>query len=415
MTGTKKFMMLLMSASMLMAGQALAEDRRGEGVADRARPEFDPAGVRMGSFLLFPTLDTTFEYDDNVGRASANPTESYGLIVAPELQLRSEWGRHELNLTAQSISKFYEQDSDLDFTDYGVGMDGRLDISSSTSLEGEASFAELNEELRTTTAPTGAAEPTEYSSWDVGLQLNQRFNRVTSELEVTYGERDYDDVPNNIGGTIDSDLRDRSASEVRLRAGYDVNPDVNLFIEGALNEVDYDQAPPIVTVDRDSDGYRVGAGAAFDVTSLISGEVVVGYLEQDYDSAALADVSGLAADVDIGWNVTPLTTILLGAGSSVEQSDATASGGLMTRYVEVGVDHELLRNVILSAGVGFENNDFEGITREDDIFTANVGALYLINRNASVSAGYTFEERDSNPASRDYDRNRFGVTLRLQI
>lgn len=416
MMSTKKTMCSLVVASLFVGGAAFADgDTRGEGVTDRARPDYDPAGVRVGSFLLFPSVEIGIGYDDNIGRANTNATDSFGLTISPEVQLRSQWGRHELNLFSQADALFYEADSDLDYTDYGFGFDGRIDVGSSTSIEGGASYLELNEELRTVTAPAGASEPTEYSSFDARLQLNHQFNRMTVELEGSHLELDYDDVTSNVGGVIDNDLRDRETQEGRLRLGYDVSPDVNLFIEGALNEVDYDQSPPAVAVNRDSDGYRVGAGATFDVTSLVSGEVFLGYLEQDFDSVALQDVDGIAAAVDLSWYVTPLTTINVGASSGVEQADTTGSGGFLAQTVELGVDHELLRNVIITSAVSFENDDFEGINRDEDVIGLDLGAEYLINRNVSLALDYAYEERDSNQAGRDYDRNQVGLTLRLQL
>ncbi len=416
MISRKTAMCSLVLASVLVAGPVLAEaDTRGEGVMERARPDYDPIGVRMGSFLLFPSIEIGVGYDDNIGRADTNTTDSYGLTVSPELQLRSQWSRHELNLFSQAESVFYEADSDLDYTNYGVGFDGRIDIGVSTSIEGGASYLELNEELRTVTAPAGASEPTEYSSFDARIQLNHRFNRLLVQVEGMHLDLDYDDVTNNVGGIIDNDLRDRERQAGRLRVGYDVSPGVNLFVEGELNEVDYDQSPPAVAVNRDSDGFRVGAGATFDITKLVAGEVFLGYLEQDFDSVALQDVDGVSAEVDLSWFVTPLTTVNLGIGSGVEQADTTGSGGYLAQTVELGVDHELMRNVIVSAGASFENDDFEGINRDEDIVGFDLSAEYLVNRNASVSLGYGYEERDSNQVGRDYERNRVGLTLRLQL
>ncbi|MEQ9142857.1 MAG: outer membrane beta-barrel protein [Parvibaculaceae bacterium] len=415
MTVAKKIFVPLLAAGALFAGAASAEENRGEGVLDRARPDYDPAGIRVGSFLLFPSVELGVGYDDNVGRSTNNTTDSYELTIAPQLQFQSQWSRHELNFGLAADAIFYEADSDLDYTNYGADIEGRLDISNSTNVEAYASYEELNEEIRSTTAPLAASEPTEYNAWGGGLQLNQRFNRLTAELEGTYEQLDYDDVRANGGVVIDNDNRDRDVVTGRLRLGYDVDPDVNLFIEGALNEVDYDQAPPTVAVNRDSDGYRLGVGAEFDLTTLVSGEVVVGYLEQDYDSQALADVDGLAADVGVNWYLTPLTTVRLGAGSSAQQSDTTGSGGYLSQSIELAVDHELLRNVIISVGGDFENNDFEGINRDEDIVGFGLNAQYLINRNMAVDAGYRYEERDSNVVGRDYDRNQIGVTLRLQM
>jgi hypothetical protein len=415
MTITKMILIPMVAATALFTSAAFAGENRGEGVLERARPDYDPAGARVGSFLLFPSVEFGVGYDDNIGRANTGETDSYTLTVRPELNLQSQWSRHELNVGIMANTIFHEADSDLDYTDVVTGMEGRLDISSSTNIEATASYSDVNEELRTATAPTAASEPTEYTTWDVGLQLNQRFNRLTAELEGTYGEIDYDDVRAIGGGIIDNDARDRSTAEARVRVGYDVDPDVNIFVEGALNEVDYDQEPPTVAVSRDSDGYRIGAGASFDITKLMTGEIVVGYFEQDYDSAALTDVDGLAADADVSWFVTPLTTLNFGAGSEVLQSDTTGSGGYIAQYVEAGVDHELLRNVIVSAGASFENNDYEGIVRNEDIIGLDLEAQYLINRNMSLKAGYSFETRDSDVAGRDYDRNQIGLTLRLQL
>lgn len=415
MSVAKKIFIPLLAVGAVFAGAANAEENRGEGVLDRARPDYDAAGIRVGGFLLFPSIELGVGYDDNIGRANTAETESYGLTVDPELQLRSQWSRHELNFNAQAQAIFYEADSDLDYTDYAVGVDGRVDIGSSTNVEARASYSELNEELRTATIPTLAAEPVEYTSIELGAQLNQRFNRLTAELEGTFLDLDYDDVPSLGGGIIDNDARDRATTVGRLRIGYDVNPGVNVFVEGAVNEVDYDQSPPAVAVNRDSDGYRVGAGVSFDITKVMIGEVVVGYLEQDYDSVALADVDGLAAEVAVSWFVTPLTTIRLDAASEINQSDTTGSGGMLSQSVALAVDHELMRNIIVSVGVDFENNDFEGLAREEDVTGFDISAEYLINRNMSVKGGYRYEERDANIVGRDYERNQIGITLRLQM
>ncbi len=415
MATTYKIFASLLAGVTLLGGAAVAAENRGQGVLDRARPDYDAAGARAGSFLLFPSVEIGVGYDDNIGRANTNETESYTLTVRPEVSVQSQWSRHELNFGLATSSIFHESSSALDYTDVVTGLEGRLDIGSSTNIEASASYADVNEELRTATAPTGAAEPTEYTTWDVALQLNQRFNRLTAELEGRYGENDYDDVRAVGGGIIDNDIRDRSTTEGRLRLGYDVDPDVNLFVEGALNEIDYDQEPPRVAVSRDSDGYRVGVGAEFDITKLVSGEIVVGYFEQDYDSVGLTDVDGLAAALDVSWYVTPLTTLNFEGGSEARQSDTTGSGGYLAQYVGASVDHELLRNVIVSAGTSFENNDYEGIARNEDIVGLDLEARYLINRNMSVKAGYAFEQRDSDVVGRDYDRNKVGLTLRLQL
>ena len=54
-------------------------DAPGVTVASRARPDFDPAGIRIDSFLLHPQLDEGLGYDSNV--FGGQPSAEAGLLV----------------------------------------------------------------------------------------------------------------------------------------------------------------------------------------------------------------------------------------------------------------------------------------------------------------------------------------------
>jgi hypothetical protein len=57
-----------------------------------------------------------------------------------------------------------------------------------------------------------------------------------------------------------------------------------------------------------------------------------------------------------------------------------------------------MRNVLLGAGVTVGRDDYEGINREDDIFTGLLSARYLINRNFYAGAEFTHRTRNSDTA-----------------
>jgi outer membrane autotransporter protein len=125
-------------------------------------------------------------------------------------------------------------------------------------------------------------------------------------------------------------------------------------------------------------------------------------------------VSGLAYHADVTWLATPLTTVRFGAGAEVGESTVGGSGGYLAQYGEVGVDHELLRNVILDGSFRFENADYEDVSRNDDYIDAGVGVSYLVNRYAKVRVGYDYAERSSDAVGLDYEENRVGISLILQ-
>ena len=94
-----------------------------------------------------------------------------------------------------------------------------------------------------------------------------------------------------------------------------------------------------------------------------------------------------------------------------------ASGYLATSG-GVGVDHELLRNLILGADLAMTSRRYEPVAgapaREDDRIGFGIEGTWLVNRSLHASLGYRFETRDSTAAGDDYDNNTLTLNVRLQ-
>lgn len=395
----------------LAFGASIAAANAQDGGTEAA---YAPTGVRAGSFVILPSTELTATYSDNIYRTDTNTVDDFIFTIEPQVEVQSTWSRHALNLYAGLQHNFYEDNSAEDNTNWVVGTDGRLDITSDTNIVGELSYRESHEERGTPSAVAGAAEPTPYSTLAAAITLNQRFNRMTAAVGASYADLDFDSVDAIGGGTINNNDRDREVLGQSLRLGYDVSPDTNIFVEGRLNQRRYDLQPPAAAFNRDSDGYAVEGGISFAPTRLLRGEIGVGYQEQDYDSALFENVSGLAYHADVTWLATPLTTVRFGAGAEVGESTLATSGGYLSQYGEVGIEHELLRNVILTGDFRFENADYEGNAKNEDYIDAGAGVRYLVNRYASVRLGYDYSERSSSLAGQDFTENRVGVSLILQ-
>ncbi|MBX3504018.1 MAG: outer membrane beta-barrel protein [Parvibaculum sp.] len=393
-------------------------DNRNVSVRERARPGYDAVGVRAGAFTVFPEVSVTGAYNDNIYATDTNTESDFITTLGARVSAASNWSRHALNLRAGVAQQLYADNDDEDRLDWNVGGDGRIDITRDTNISAGLSYAELTEDRG---APNAAgigfaAEPTEYSLLQANVALDHRFNRVTSRLGATYSDFDYDDTPAIGGGpAIDQDFRDREEFTQFLRLGYDVSPDTNVYVQGTINQRKYDQQPPAVPLNRDSDGYAVVVGSEFRLTNLAQGGVYVGYHSQDYDDPTLPEIDGLAYGASVDWFVTPLTTVRFEAASSIEETINAGASGYTENSVGLRIDHELMRNVILGARASYANNDYEGITREDDVMRAGLSVDYLLNRNFSLQLGYDYTERDSNVNARDYTANQIGLTLRAGL
>ena len=104
----------------------------------------------------------------------------------------------------------------------------------------------------------------------------------------------------------------------------------------------------------------------------------------------------------------------MAAERNVLETTAVGASGYVSTSGELTIDHELLRNVILSAGGAVTYNDYEGISRKDWFYLGNFGARYLLNRNLYLSAGYLYRHRNSDDVE-DFTQNVFRIGLQAQL
>ncbi|MHB1217291.1 MAG: outer membrane beta-barrel protein [Alphaproteobacteria bacterium] len=375
-----------------------------QSVTARQRPEYDPVGVRLGSFFFLPSLGVGESYDSNVFATESDLKNDYITVVSPRLLLKSDWGRHELYARATGDFGLYKSFTSQNYNDYTAETGGRLDIARDQALSGSASYANLHED-RSSPDDVGGTEPTTYERAGLNARYAQKFNRLGAALEARGDHLSFNNVPLFGGGTLDSTDRDRFETEGAVRVSYNFLPTTSVFTRAAYNRDIYDHTPDNNGFDRDSQGYRVDLGFNIDVTELLKLEASVGYLNQSYDDSRLASVSDPAGTLLATWNITRLTTMKANFQRTATPTTLSGASAEVDTGGFVSLDHELLRNLILSARFGYTNTFFEGIPRVDNTILGAFSARYLLFQGASVSANYQRDDRSSNTAGADYNRD----------
>lgn len=423
MTSNKTFLLagaaLLFATGISTAAQAQSNFSRDRNVSVSARPraDYQAAGVRAGSFMVYPKLTTTLEHNDNIYVSKTGKQDDNVWHVNPELSVVSNWNRHSLTAYVRGGFNRFSDNSSENSDDFGVGADGRIDITRNTLVNTGASFTRSTEPRTSPNAPAAAKEPTQFDTSNAYLGASQEFNRLKLATRLDLTKFNYDDTPNKAGGVIDQDYRDRTVTSLMARADYAVSPDTALFLEVTGNKRDYRQAKPAVALNRDSDGVQVLAGANFELGALTRGELGVGYIKQNYDDVAAKDIDGFAARAQVEWFPTQLTTITLTGARTIEESGDPTIAGYLSTNSSLRIDHELLRNVLLSANVSSGKDEYQGIDRDDKNTGAGVSATYLLNRNIGVALNYSYQKRASSgsKAGPEFEVNKVGATLTLQF
>ena len=93
----------------------------------------------------------------------------------------------------------------------------------------------------------------------------------------------------------------------------------------------------------------------------------------------------------------------------VSETTLVSSSGNLSTAVNASVDHELLRNLILTGRLG------KGTNREDEYIRAGVRAKYMLNRYVYLTLDYDYATRESNAANSDYDTNKVLFKIRGQL
>lgn len=388
----------------------------GNTVAARQRPELDPVGARMGSFLLLPKITLGLQYDDNIFATDTFVESDIITLINPAVKLESDWNNHALGIYADLEDGRYSDFSNEDYQDYNIMADGRLDISGKSVLSGDLRYSKLHE-LRTSPDDRRGITPTEYIETAASVSYFHQFSRLSMRLYGGQVQLDYKNST-SLTGPIYNDDRDRTVTLASLQLGYDVNPGYQVFIRGSTNSRKYDQTFDQSGFARSSTGYELDAGVAIALTGVTYGEALVGYLSQDYDDPRLVDIDDPTFGGKVTWNLSGLTT-LTGVAERVidETTFGNASGILMNRFY-VGVDHELLRNLLLYGKISTTKEDYQGIDRIDDVNGIDLSAKYMLNRNFYVSFIYDYQRRNSETTisgARNYKINTYTIKIESQL
>ncbi len=196
---------------------------RGETVTSRSRPEFDPLGATMGSFLVLPSIVVEQRYDDNIFATDGDEEDDFITRILPRLNIRSDWSNHALNFeSGAAIGRYWDND-DEDYEDYYAGASGRLDIRRSTQFRVRSRYEHLHED-RGSPDDVGGKDPTELDVSTLGAELFHDFGRLNGTVGGSFRRVSFDDVDAAMGPDIVQHDRDRDRTEGFVRVGYDISP-----------------------------------------------------------------------------------------------------------------------------------------------------------------------------------------------
>jgi hypothetical protein len=388
------------------------ETEPGVTVLSRNRPDYDPLGLRDGAFTFWPQLNESVGYDDNV--LASNPRRSSWILeTAPSLLISSNWSRNAFGAFFSADDTQYPDVPDQGRTNATASVGGSIDIG--TDRLSLAAGHILTHEDRSGLDALASDQPISVQVDDgrASYAMNDGRWTITPSIEVSnwqYGNTTILGVPSN------QSYRDRTVIDGATTVRWSWDPLRNLLLVLRATDQDYTYRQP-GQLSLNSTGYQVLVGLDYDDNALWRYRVLLGGETREF--AAYQAHSDVIAEAEVTWSPTGLTTVHGTVSRSGEDAAQQGVAGFTYTALRLTVDHEYLRNLILSASGGLQRADFLSGGAQNG-FAAGAAVTWLINRSMRLSATYdvtgvTDSHTGSTQVTGDYSRQVALITLRFGL
>jgi hypothetical protein len=394
------------------------ENRRTEALeALERRAEEEPygaLGLRIGTFILKPSLDQGLTYTSN---ADLEPDGATALLSETMLRLNatSDWSRHSLELNA--FGTLRRSLSGAETHDREGGLDGRLNLDIGPDLRGFAALAYAVQ-------PESASSPVELPANVISQPLRHAFSgslglskdvgKLRFGLSGALERLVYADAELEGGGELSQRDRNTTLLTVALRGGYEISPALTPFVETELGRRIFDEAIDGSGYARSATRYGARAGLAFTRSEKLTGEISAGWIHEDSDDERLEAISGPAVNASLVWSPRRGTEIGLAGSTVVETTTAAGESGSLLYAASLTVDRDIRANLTLNALAAFSWRDYVGSSDADRTWVAEAGLTYWMNRYAGVTGRLRHEALSSTLPDRDADATSIHLGLKLQ-
>lgn len=389
--------------------------------AARSAEDYQPKGVPVSSFRLFPVLELNESYNDNIYATSygtSGQTGSFIQNIKPSLDLRSDWNNHMLNFFANANFGLYSVDAINNYIDLGVGTSGRLDIQRDWNVYGGASFNMRHEDRGTPgTSTLAGTPPNKYNQIPLNIGYYQKFNNFSVRADGRLDNYNFTNLgvgPSN--GQVWNFQRDRNEWREALRLGYEFSPGFTAWARGGLNQRNYLYTPDAFGFVRNNYGWDAVGGVAVDLGGITSFEAFVGYLTQYYVDPNFSTIAAPTFGLVGYWN--PLKELMVKpfVRRTVEDTSLSNAVAYLSTSAGVDVDYQLRPNIKLIAHgdyawANFSQTAGSGQWQQDQYLTLRAAANYDFTRNYYAGLSYQWVHKTSNLPNSNYDQNI--VMLRL--
>ncbi|WP_370676724.1 outer membrane beta-barrel protein [Pleomorphomonas sp. PLEO] len=353
-----------------------------------ARAEYEPLGLRLGSFVVNATTSTGI----GLRHHSVDGNETF-VRSTGEIDARSDWERNSLEMRLSGAYRRSLSGIDEKLPEGDASIVGRFDLTNADRLTASAGWT-----LRDDTSGDGKENTFSgtlgYERFGglIGLKTGIGIDRTVNETDTTLDNTD-----------LSSSLR------LSLDSGAVFQPFVEL---GAFGRT-FDRPAAGDGVSRSGVGGEAKAGVSVSRDD-VTGEIALGYGYEWLKESSLSDISGVIGSASLTWDPSELLRLTGAASTSFAPTSTAGASGVLKRTGELTVTYALTPNAFVVTGGELTLEDYAGIDHQVTTTTLKAGVGYKLNRTVELGLDGAHKIVRSDTAGGDYTDSSVTATLTLR-
>ncbi|WP_045496392.1 outer membrane beta-barrel protein [Vibrio hyugaensis] len=382
----------------------------------------EPMAYKTDSGIEFiPVLGVFYEGNDNINKAdSGENIESVNIWgVEPALLAKIERNQYRANLLYK-LSAGFSSDEQNNYDDHTFQFTNFFEFNRRNRLVVDYQFRAQHEEKGEGFSEgqgTLLNDPIEFHRND--LKTNYVFGSEGSKgrLEFGLGYRDttYQNYRNGLPGKPQSktkynDFRSPNAHlEFYLRA----TPRTYWLVGTQQTTTDYRSDNPVEPSKDNYSGFYY-TGAQWEVTGKTKGIARLGYQVKNFDNDQRETFGGLSWDIGLEWLPQEQTLFTIKTTQAAISPDQDGDYNLQTRY-KLDMKHDWNSYLTTRLGTLYQQDDYTGITRNEDRYALSAGIDYQIKRWVLLQADWRYQDKTSNWQGYNFDQNVWALSARFSL
>ena len=383
-----------------------------DGARSRFGNPYEPTGIRVGTFILRPSISQNLGYEKNkTGDTSTSRTFSQTGLRG---SLISDWSRHQLSIEAEGI--YQRNISGTGETEPRARLDAdlRLDLSDQTIANITAGYDFERESSSDPNAINGASAQSGVHTYRAGARVTRDFGLIRGTLGTEIRRRTYGSVTLANGSRLALSDRNYTEGTVTARVGYELSPALIPYLEATAGRSIYDEKYDSLGYERSATTLGGRAGVEVDLGEKLRGDLGMGYRRATFDDSRLAALDGLTLDGTVQWSPHRGTDLRLGLITELEPSTAAGQSGYVSYAATSELTHELRENLVARLSAAYTLRDFKNTGNPNQtIYLVGTGITWNVNRWLAMTGDVSYELTRQRGAS-DTGVTRAGIGLVLR-